>query len=44
MIIVIVGFSAEIVIEILVIDKSSPSPGAGKRGRRRRRRRGAVHA
>jgi len=33
--IVIVGYRAEIVIEILVVDRSSASPGAGRKRRRR---------
>jgi len=35
MIIVIVGYRAGIVIEILVVDRSSASPGAGRKRRRR---------
>jgi len=33
--IVIVMYRAEIVIEILVVDRSSASPGAGRKRRRR---------
>jgi len=35
MIIVIVGYRAEIVIEILIVDRSSASPGAGRKRRKR---------
>jgi hypothetical protein len=34
-IVVIVGYCAEIVIEILVVDRLSPSPGAGRKRRKR---------
>jgi hypothetical protein len=33
--IVIVGYLAEIVIEIFVVDRSSASPGAGRKRKRR---------
>jgi len=33
-IIVIVGYHAEIIIEILIVDRSSASPGAGRNRRR----------
>jgi len=32
---VIVGYRAEIVVEILVVDRSSASPGAGRKRKRR---------
>jgi len=35
MIIVNVGYRAEIVIEIVVVDRSAASPGAGRKRRRR---------
>jgi len=36
MIVVIVGYCDDIVIEILIFDRSSASPGAGRQRRRRR--------
>jgi len=36
MIILIVGYRAEIVLQILVVDRSLAAPGAGRRWRRRR--------
>jgi len=38
----IVGYHAEIVLEILIVDRLSASPGAGRK--RRRRRRSVAHS